>query len=667
MRLMRRGTLVWLSLLALPIVVGAVHGLIDRRFASPLTEVPWPPQGPQEPATTAPRLRLPQRAPPLTYDITARLEPRSKRIKGRLRVRFANRTRAPLSELRLHLYLNAFSSDKTRFARSSGGSHRGRRAGEGGWIRVETPQLDDRNSEHAQPTKLTSRLTKRQTSRLTTALSAKRLYDGTVLALRLPAGRAIAPGSVAALSLAFEAKLPKIYARTGHAEDLFMVAQWYPKLGVLLPDGSWHCPPFHANAEFFADFARYRLRFTLPTGFVVGHTGALTKRRVLAGGREQELTLEARWVHDLALCAWPHFVERRRVVDGVALRLLTVPGRGKATRQLDLVAFGLRELGRWFGAYPYRRLTVVDLPASARGADAMEYPQLFTIWYPFGAPQAVRAVDEVLLHELTHQYFQGLVATNEVREPWLDEGLTTFVSGLLADRRFGARRSFVDLDPLAIGQVAKNQLHQASGADDVPIARPAARFSTWRRYGSAVYGRTAALLYSVGSLIGRRRLLQGLRDYVQRYAFAHPTRAQLVAALARAAPEPTRPALAQLLQAVLDGERPYEVTLSCERDTLVLDRGELRLPLTIRWRRAKAAAGDPRGQATTHPIEVPTSGPARLRLPAKGLLDAELGPPERLPLSVRPLTRRCSRRDGSWGAAARLTPLIQSLLGVVTP
>jgi hypothetical protein len=696
---MRRGSLIWLALLALPLVVGALHGAVDRRFSTPLEHRPWPPQGPldlrgqapagpldlrgqapagpldlrgqapagpldlrgqapagpldlrgqapagpQEPATVAPRLRIPDRPPPLSYEIQARLEPRSRRITGTLRVRFVNRARVPLSELRLHLYLSAFAHGKTLFAKTSGGSHRGRRARTPGWIRVAAPRLATDHDQGA------------------TKLSAQRLHDGTVLALKLPPGQQLAPGAKARLALRFEAQLPRIYARTGYAGDLHMIAQWYPKLGVLRTDGSWHCPPFHANSEFFADFARYRLRFTLPARYVVGHSGARLKRRVLAGGREQELSIAARWVHDVALCAWPHFVERRRVVDGVDVRLLTVPGRGKSTRQLDLIAFGLRRIGRWFGAYPYRQLTVVDLPAMARGADAMEYPQLFTVWYPYGAPPAIRAVDEVLLHELTHQYFQGLVASNEVREPWLDEGLTTFVSGLLADARFGRERSFVDLGPLRVGQRDKNQLHQASGADDVAIARPAAKFASWRRYGAAVYGRTAALLYTASSVIGRRRLLAGLSDYVQRHAFAHPTRVELVAALERAASDATRPALRRLLKTVLDGERPFEVSLACEPDTLVIERGTLRLPLTIRWRSA-ASGRPPRTRRTV----VPARGPAVTRLSAPGLIDAELGPPDRLPLSVAPLTRRCSLRAGSWGAAARLSVLVQGLLTTVAP
>ncbi|MCK5798274.1 MAG: M1 family metallopeptidase [Deltaproteobacteria bacterium] len=643
---MRRQIIVWLSTLALPVALGTLHAAADRSQADPFATWRWPSEAHHDPQRPAPPLRLPKTKPPLDYRIDARLDPSRHRISGDLTLTFKNRSRVPLRDLRLHLYLNAFANNHTRFAKTSGGVHRGHRRTTRGWIRVAGARVNG------------------------ALATSKRVGDGTVIAIA--PRKALPPGTRVTLHLHFEAKLPRIYARTGYAGDFLMIAQWYPKLGVLRPDGTWDCPEFHANAEFFADFARYRLRLTLPKRFIVGHTGSRRGRRVI--GDLQTIDVNALWVHDLALAAWPHFVRRNLNVGGVRVHLLGVPGRDQSAREIALLRAGLLRLGRWFGAYPYPELTVVDVPAQARGADAMEYPQLFTIWFPLGAPRAIHAVDEILLHELTHQYFQGMVATNEAKEPWLDEGVTTFVSGLLLDARFGPRRSFLDLGPLIVGQGDKNQLHHAAAGDDaLGVARPAATFATWRRYGGTVYGRTAAMLYTLDSLMGRRPMLLALRAYVQRHAFSHPRRPDLVAALRHATPAPKRHVVDDILGATLDGKKGLSVDLRCERDALILTHHGLSLPLWIRWRRQ----GDP----TPHFIRVgathagahdstrpPTrDAPTVRRLPAPGLVDAALGPPGRLLLTGAPLLRRCSRRHGAWGAASRLAPLIETFLAGVSP
>lgn len=623
----------WLLVLALPFGVG----LMLHAARQPLTAPPHPavvdnaPRGEDDALPAAPALRLPSTPPPLSYRIEATLQPAQHRIAGKLRLRFVQRAKVPLSELRLHLYLQAFSSDKTRFMKSSGGVHRGNRMSGRGGSKVESATIDGK------PARLHP------------------LHDGTVLAIQ-PAAP-LTPGATVELSLRFVARLPRISARMGYAGSdaqraFFMIAQWFPKLGVLRPDGSWHAPPFHAHDEFFADFARYRVRFSLPAHFRLGHTGR--RLRVVERGGQRIFELAADWVHDFALAAWPAFVEHRLRVGKVALRLLTVPGRGHAARELALLRFGLKRLSRWFGAYPYAQLTVVDVPARARGAGAMEYPQLFTVWFPKGLPAGVRSADEVLLHELTHQYFQGLVATNEVDEPWLDEGLTTFVSGLLADARFGRDRSTLELGPLQLGQREKNQLHQASLKKPVAVAQPAAAFFDWDAYGPMVYGRTAALLYATDSLLGRRHTIQALRRYVQRHAFGHPTRADLWAAWRQEVPPAKLALVTQLWSAVLDGDEVFDADLRCEKDALrLVRRGKPRLPVGVVWCDASARCHHVQASATSD----------NERIAAPGLRHAWLTPRARLLLDGTPIDRRCSVAGGGQRAVAwHLWPLLQLLL-----
>ena len=474
-------------------------------------------------------LPLPNTSPPLAYRLEAELLPATQTIRGSLTLRFRNASPRALQVLPFHLYLNAFSSEETLFARTSGGEHRGFAKGARGWSKIASAVVNGRT------------------------IQPRPGEDPTVALLPL-GGMPITPGAEVTVALRFVAKLPAVYARTGHAGEFFFAGQWFPKLGFLRPDGSWHCPPLHANAEFFSAFADYQVELRLPARFVVGATGRQLKRR-LSGG-QQILSFGALWVHDFAFCAWPHFVRQRSRLGRVSIELLSPPGRAGAVarRQLALVRYGLARLGQWFGGYPYPTLTVVDIPLQAAGASGMEYPTLFTVAMPLASLALTRSADELTLHELTHQYFQGIVATNEADEPWLDEGLTTFVSGLLLDDWLGEDRSLLRLPGLARGQRHKVLAHAALVRRQLPIGSRADQFSSWTSYAATIYGRAAALLYRLSDRIGRPAVLSGLRRYVDAHRFGHPSSDDLRRALVAACRPEDRGAIDRWLrQAIAEG------------------------------------------------------------------------------------------------------------------
>src|SRR5262249_12288035 len=132
----------------------------------------------------------------------------------------------------------------------------------------------------------------------------------TVLAVPLP--HPVPPHGTITLQIAFRSKLPKIFARTGFVRDYFLVGQWYPKIGVYetagmreRQSGGWNCHAFHANSEFYADYGRFDVSFTVPNRFVVGATG----RRVSATKNGDRTTYRYVQddVHDFAWTADPRF------------------------------------------------------------------------------------------------------------------------------------------------------------------------------------------------------------------------------------------------------------------------------------------------------------------------------------------------------------------------
>src|SRR5262249_9046888 len=201
---------------------------------------------------------------------------------------------APVDKVPLHLYMNAFKDETTLFMRESGGgSLRGLTSPiDAGWIEVSSITAGG--------------------AELRPGPGA----DTTVIEVPLP--RPVAPGAELVLDIQFVAQLPVAFARTGWHGDFYMVGQWFPKIGVLLADG-WHCDPFHANSEFFADFGVYDVELTVPATHRVAGTGVLVGTEDLADGRRR-FRYHAEDVHDFAWMADPFMKVATARAGGIEIR-----------------------------------------------------------------------------------------------------------------------------------------------------------------------------------------------------------------------------------------------------------------------------------------------------------------------------------------------------------
>ena len=179
----------------------------------------------------------------------------------------------------------------------------------------------------------------------------------------------------------------------------------------------------------------------MPTGWIVGATGVERDRRDEAD-RTTTHHYYAEDVHDFAWTTSPDYLERTERfthpgLPPVDLRLLLQPEHaGQADRHFQAARAALRYFGEWFGAYPYPNLTIVD-PAWQSGAGGMEYPTLITAGTSWLAPRGVAEPEDVVVHETGHQFWYGVVATNETEHAWMDEGLTTYSTARALEQFFG--------------------------------------------------------------------------------------------------------------------------------------------------------------------------------------------------------------------------------------
>lgn len=479
-----------------------------------------PPRAPQRRTATPPAspARLPDHARDVaSYDIHARLNTTAHTITATATIRWTNASDKPQRELYLHLYLNAFKNDRTLFLRSPFSDP----SGGWGYIDVKKLVVDDFGKKNVWPDAAHT--------------SPGDPYDQTDI--RVPLPQAVQPGQTITLETAWVDKLPEIIERTGYAGNFYFVGQWFPELARLSPDGTWVHFRFNSLSEFYADFGHYSVTLDVPGDMVVGATGVRVRDR-RAGGR-RILTYSIDSVHDFAWAAWNRFLVKTTRIAGVRVRLLYPPGNeANAQRELDAVRFCLPRYDRLYGAYPYPVLTLVHPPAAGANAGGMEYPTLIATGSPWYAPWyagyfGARLVEDVTVHELGHQWFYGLVATNEHRWPLLDEGVDTFAEIESMRAHYGAGSLF-DFLGLQIGDDELQRAYAAAYGHDQVVALPAGSFANFDVLTALVYSRTGTILDTLARVYGEARVQAALGSYARRYRFRHPGPQQFLAVMRQA-------------------------------------------------------------------------------------------------------------------------------------
>ena len=445
-----------------------------------------------------------------SYTLRARLDADRHTVDGQGTLVWHNASTRPAAELYFHLYLNAFKNNRTVFLRSPFG---GGRSGHGGkkWGYIDIKRFSVREMDGVTWPK--------------GATTPDDPDDETDI--RVPLPREVLPGQTITVDFEWTSQLPEVVERTGYVRDFHMVGQWFPKIARREPDGVWVHFPFHAESEFYADFGSYDVTLDVPKALVVGASGARVSDETRGDRRVLRYRLDD--VHDFAFTAWEHFHEATRSLGGVSVRVLYPPGNeGNAEATFAAVAHGLDFFGRRFGRYPYAELTVVHPPQWASSAGGMEYPTLITTGAPWYAYAVSSFVERVTLHELGHQWFYGLVATDEHAFPFLDEGLTTYAESASMSALF-ADGDGLRLPGLTVsGNAYLRSPSAESGHDDI-VALPAADFASFHEIGALVYARTGIILETLARIQGRAALERALGRYARRYRFEHPGPKHLVA------------------------------------------------------------------------------------------------------------------------------------------
>jgi Peptidase family M1 domain len=450
----------------------------------------------------------------VAYNIDAHLDTDKKILDATETITYKNLTGQSLTTIPFHLYLNAFRPESTFTSEThfTGGNH-------------DSEKEDDYPDEKLGSITV-SHIDADGYGDLTSAMHFIAPDDGnaldhTVTELRLP--RPLAPNDSITLHLTFHDKFPLSVARNGYKRDFIMGGQWYPKPGVFW-HGAWNCHQYHSSTEFFSDFATFNVSLTLPRRYIVGASGVPTGE-VLNPNNTKTLSFYGEDIGDFAWAASPNFT----ITDGtylsslgpVKIHVLALAAHPKAgTRYLNIMQKTLAQFDQRFGPYPYKIITVID-PEPGSEIGGMEYPTLFTgdtSWY-----EPTHITEQTAEHEFGHQYWYGMVATNEFEDAWLDEGINSYTESKVLSAILGTNTSIFDRPYANVADSELLRLEYIAIADYDPVTRWAFKFRDFNSYGGVTYGKSGTLLTTLEGIIGRDTMDEAMRTYFMRYRFTHPT------------------------------------------------------------------------------------------------------------------------------------------------
>ncbi|MDQ3099993.1 MAG: M1 family metallopeptidase, partial [Bacteroidota bacterium] len=366
------------------------------------------------------------------------------------------------------------------------------------------------------------------------------------------------PGSSITITTPFRVKIPHSrYSRLGHTGQAYHITQWYPKPAVYDADG-WHAMPYLTMGEFYSEFGTFDVSITLPENYVVGSTGILqenTAETAFMEARSQAAvnstsnefppsapqTKTIRYVqenvHDHAWFADKRFIVRKDVITlpksgrtVTAWAMFTPKNAELWSDAVTYVKESVRLYSEWVGDYPYDACTVVDGTISAGGG--MEYPMITII----GEMGDKEALDNVIAHEVGHNWFYGILGSNERDYAWMDEGMNSFVELRYMRERYPAGSLTIDVPLLRglIKDILDPHRFQSEGIYalnarrnlDQPSQLHSSLF-TMVNYAGMVYSKTALIFDHLFAYLGPEVFDRCMHSYYDKWKFKHPSPANV--------------------------------------------------------------------------------------------------------------------------------------------
>jgi len=445
------------------------------------------------------------------------------KYKGKQQIIYTNNSNDTLYSVFYHLYNNAFqpgSEMDVRLSSIADPDKRMVRTFTKGNTEVKQSRISDLKPEQIGYQKISNFLQDN--------LACQISIEGTIMEVKL--AKPILPNSKTTFSLDFDAQIPEQIRRSGRnsAEGVALsMTQWYPKIAEFDFEG-WHTDPYIAR-EFHGVFGDFDIKITIDKNYTIGGTGYLQNKNEIGHGyQDKDVTVKyskktktLTWhfvapnVHDFAWGADDDFIHDIFIGENdVELHFFyknneKIKENWKALQPKtnDLLKFYNQNIGQ----YPYKQYSVIQ-----GGDGGMEYAMCTLITGQRSLPSLIG----VTAHEFAHSWFQGVLALNENKHYWMDEGFTSYISDLAVSK---VMEKQLQEDENPFQTMYNNYYYMINSGYEQPLTTQADRYQFNRNYAISTYSKGAIFLIQLGYLIGEENLKKTIKRFYHDFKFTHPT------------------------------------------------------------------------------------------------------------------------------------------------
>lgn len=428
------------------------------------------------------------------YYIDAVLDTANKVLTAGQQVTYVNNDNAELPELYFHVYANAFKKKETApflfddFSRAYAGGF------QPGYSEFDSIELSEGQSRRP--------------------LEYSFQGEGeTILKIKLP--EPLQPQESITLELKYKVIIPPAGERFGYGEANINMGNWYPVAAVYDDDG-WNLDKYYSVGDpFYSDISNYSIRIKAPKEYTIAASGNIEEEKLEDDYKSWKFT--AKNMRDFAFVVSDKFRTAKKTVGETVVKSYYYTGHEK--RGKEALEYGKRAIevfNKRYGKYPYPTYSVVETEFPS----GMEYPGLVYIntrYYDndYNGDNLLYTT----VHETAHQWWYGVVGSDQIDEAWLDEGFATYSEGVFTEEEFGKSNGKLYFEYLE--ESAEEDIK--AGAYDGVILKPLSRYANWDDYGPAVYTGGAVLLNEIRRQVGDQAFFEILQTYYSEYSFKNAT------------------------------------------------------------------------------------------------------------------------------------------------
>lgn len=445
------------------------------------------------------------------YSMEIDMDVKTNRLQGKQKIEYTNNSPDELNQVFYHLYFNAFQPGSMMDVRSR-------------TIQDPDGRVKDRIANLTEDEigyqKIKS--LKQNGKKVTFTV------EGTILEVQL--AKPIASGETVTLEMEFEAQVPLQVRRTGrdNAEGIrYSMSQWYPKLSEYDYQG-WHANPY-IGREFYGIWGNFDVKISIDKDYLIGGTGYLQNPLEIGHGYEEagqtvkkkvkrgKLTwhFKAPQVHDFMWAADPDYVHDKIKTDnGTTLHFFHQEGQNVESwaKLPDITKRAMEYANKHFGQYPYEQFTVIQ-----GGDGGMEYPMSTLITGNRGS------LVGVTVHEMMHDWYHGVLGSNESLHPWMDEGFTSYASARIsAHLRDKSTDGVKELDKLGTRAGQGSYVRLAKSGNEEALTTHSDHYDMNGAYSASAYGKGAVWMSQIGYIMGEEARDRALLAYFEAWKFKHP-------------------------------------------------------------------------------------------------------------------------------------------------